>query len=64
MKKLVFMFAAVVAMSFASCGNGTDANAEAVDSDSLAPVEEEVCCDSACADSAVVDSAAVDSLAQ
>ena len=32
MKKLVFMFVAVAAISFASCGNKT-AQAEAVDSD-------------------------------
>lgn len=58
------MFAAVVAMSFASCGNGTDANAEAVDSDSIAPVEEEACCDSVCDSIAAGDSVTVDSLAQ
>ena len=60
MKKLVFMFAAVVAMSFASCGNTTDANVEAVDSDSIAPVEE-VCCDSVC-DSIAADSIVADSV--
>lgn len=38
MKKLAFMFAAVVAVSFASCGNKT---------------EQAECCDSCCADSAV-----------
>lgn len=35
MKKLVFMFAAIVAVSFASCGGNTAAT-EAVDSDSVA----------------------------
>jgi len=35
MKKLVFMFVAVAAISFASCGNKT-AQAEAVDSDTVA----------------------------
>lgn len=55
MKKLVFMFVAVAAISFASCGNKT-AQAEAVDSDSIAVV------DSAEADSVVaVDSVAADS---
>ena len=38
MKKLVFMFVAVAAISFASCGNKT-AQAEAVDSDSIAVVD-------------------------
>ena len=37
MKKLVFAFAAVVAVSFASCGNKT-AQGAAVDSDSVAVV--------------------------
>lgn len=56
MKKLVFMFVAVAAISFASCGNKT-AQAEAVDSDSIAVV------DSAEADTVVVaDSAATDSV--
>jgi hypothetical protein len=51
MKKLVFMFVAVAAISFASCGNKT-AQAEAVDSDSIAAV-----------DSAEVDTVAADSVA-
>lgn len=56
MKKLVFMFVAVAAISFASCGNKT-AQGEAVDSDSIAVV------DSAEADTVVVaDSAATDSV--
>jgi len=58
MKKLVFMFVAVAAISFASCGNKTQ-QAEAVDSDSIAVVDTaEV--DSAAADSAAADSAAAD----
>ena len=36
MKKLVFMFAAVVAMSFASCGGNTEAPAAENDSDTVA----------------------------
>ena len=56
MKKLVFMFVAVAAISFASCGNKT-AQAEAVDSDSIAVV------DTADTDTAAVDTAAVDSAA-
>ena len=57
MKKLVFMFVAVAAISFASCGNKTQ-QAEAVDSDSIAVVDS---ADSV-ADSAAVDSAATDSV--
>ena len=52
MKKLAFVFAAVVAVSFASCGNKT-AQAEAVDSDSVSV--DTVACDSAC-DSVACDS--------
>ena len=55
MKKLVFMFVAVAAISFASCGNKT-AQAEAVDSDSVAVV------DSAEVDTVATDSAATDSV--
>ncbi len=51
MKKLVFMFVAIAAISFASCGNKTAANTAAADSDSVA--------DTAMVDSAA-DSAAVD----
>lgn len=53
MKKLAFVFAAIVAVSFASCGNKTE-QAEAIDSDSVAC--DTVCCDSACCDSACCDS--------
>ena len=55
MKKLVFMFVAVVAISFASCGNKTN-QAAAVDSDSFAFVY------TAAVDSAAADSAAIDSV--
>ena len=58
MKKLVFMFVAVAAISFASCGNKT-AQAEAVDSDSIAVVDS---AEAAPADTAAVDSAATDSV--
>lgn len=63
MKKLVFAIAAVVAISFASCGGNTQ-NAEAVDSldvDSAALVEEAPV-DSACCDSCGADSAAVEAV--
>jgi ABC-type oligopeptide transport system substrate-binding subunit len=56
MKKLVFMFVAVAAISFASCGNKT-AQAEAVDSDSIAMV------DSAEVDTVAADTVAADSTA-
>ena len=56
MKKLVFMFVAVAAISFVSCGNKT-AQAEAVDSDSIAVV------DSAEVDTVAADSVAADSTA-
>ena len=55
MKKLVFMFVAVAAISFASCGNKT-AQAEAVDSDSIAAV------DSAEVDTVAADTVAADSV--
>ena len=57
MKKLVFMFVAVAAISFASCGNKT-AQAEAVDSDSIAVVDSA----DTVADSAAVDTTATDSV--
>ncbi|MBR1409578.1 MAG: hypothetical protein IJ580_00555 [Prevotella sp.] len=56
MKKLVFMFVAVAAISFASCGN--KAQAPVQDTDSIAEVVDSV------ADSLAVDTAAVDSVAQ
>lgn len=55
MKKLVFMFVAMAAISFASCGNKTE-QAPAVDSDTVA-VDSVV-------DSVAVDSAATDSVAE
>ena len=58
MKKLAFMFAAVVAVSFASCGQKTE-QGSCCDSDSVAVVEEAPCCagDSACCgDSVCCDS--------
>lgn len=56
MKKFAFVFAAVVAVSFASCGNSTQ-QGECADSccaDSVCEVVE--VCDSACADSCCADS--------
>ena len=56
MKKLVFMFVAAMAISFASCGGQTAANVETVDSDTVVAVVEEVV-DSA---AAVVDTVATE----
>lgn len=53
MKKLAFLFVAVSAISFASCGNSTEATAEVADSDTV--VCDSACCDSACCDSVVAD---------
>ena len=59
MKKLVFMFVAVAAISFASCGNKTE-QAAPVDTDSIEAVDS-IAEDSLAADSveAPADSAAV-----
>ena len=58
MKKLVFAFAAVVAVSFAACGNKTE-QAAPVDADSI----EEVVEDTTVVDSVATDSVATDSIA-
>lgn len=58
MKKLAFAFAAIVAVSFASCGNKAE---QAEEVDSTAVCCEEVCCDSACCDSACCATACCDS---
>ena len=52
MKKFAFVFAAIVAVSFASCGNKTE-QACCADSDSVAV--DTVAADTAVADSAVAD---------
>ena len=57
MKKLVFMFVAVAAISFASCGNKAQAPVEET-VDSIAEVVDSVV-DSVATDSVVADSAAV-----
>ncbi len=57
MKKLVFMFVAVAAISFASCGNKAQAPVEEA-VDSIAEVVDSVV-DSLAADTVAVDSAAV-----
>ena len=55
MKKLVLMFVAVAAISFASCGNKTQ-QAEAVDSDSIATPYTVQVDTTAAADSVATDS--------
>ena len=55
MKKLVFMFVAVAAISFASCGNKT-AQTEAVDTDTVVTVDSAEVVDSAAADTTATDS--------
>ena len=50
MKKLVFMFVAVAAISFASCGNKT----------AQAPAEDTTAVDTAMVDTAAADTAAAD----
>ena len=53
MKKLAFLFAAVVAVSFASCGQKTE-QGSCCDSDSVA-VEEAVCVDTCACDTCACD---------
>ena len=53
MKKLVFMFVAIAAISFASCGNKTAANTASADSDGRsAATAASTAADTAAADSA------------
>jgi hypothetical protein len=56
MKKLVLMFVAIAAISFASCGNKNQNAAPASDSDTTAV-------DTAAADTAAADTAAADTAA-
>ena len=58
MKKLVFAFAALVAVSFAACGNKTE-QAAPVDADSIEEVVDSVVDTLATDSSVVADSAAV-----
>ena len=53
MKKILFAFIAMTAMTFAACGGQTASNQTATDSDSIAVVDS---IDSIAVDSAVVDS--------
>ncbi|MBQ0062935.1 MAG: hypothetical protein KBS94_02765 [Prevotella sp.] len=54
MKKLVLMFVAIAAISFASCGNKTQENAEAVDTVDTTVVDT--------VDTTVVDTVATDTV--
>ena len=58
MKKLVFAFAAVVAVSFAACGNKTE-QAAPVDTDSIEEVADSLTEVADSTDSAATDSTAV-----
>ena len=59
MKKLVCMFVAFAAISFASCGNKAENAAEVADSTA---VDSAAVVDTTAADSVVADSAAADSV--
>ena len=60
MKKLAFLFAAVVAVSFASCGQKTE-QATCCDSDTVVVVEETV--DTCACDTCACDTCACDTCA-
>ena len=62
MKKLVFLFVAFVAVSFASCGGNKTSNTESTEAaviEEATPVcnNDSTCCDSLAKDSAACDSA-------
>ncbi|MBR4728704.1 MAG: hypothetical protein IK075_00425 [Prevotella sp.] len=57
MKKLVFMFVAVAAISFASCGNQAQ-QAPATDTDSIEEVVDTLGADTVAADTAAADTVA------
>ncbi|MBO6188462.1 MAG: hypothetical protein IJV38_11975 [Prevotella sp.] len=59
MKKLVFMFVAVAAISFASCGGNKTQQGAPVDSDSIAVVDS---VDTVAADTVAADTVAADSV--
>ena len=57
MKKLVFMFVAIAAISFASCGNQAQ-QAPAADTDSIEEVVDTLGADTVAADTAAADTVA------
>lgn len=61
MKKIAFMFVAVAAIAFASCGNKTN-EAEATDSTAVDTTVCDSTCDSTCTDS-TADSTVADTVA-
>lgn len=61
MKKLVFMFVAIAAISFASCGNKTAQNTASADPDTASADPDTAQVDTAAADTAAADTAAADS---
>ena len=62
MKKLVLMAAAIVAVSFASCGNKA-ANAEQATADSIRIADSIAAVEAAAAEAAAADTTTVDSVA-
>lgn len=70
MKKLVFLFVAIAAVSLASCGNKANADAEAAKADSIriadsiAAVEAAAAAEAAEADTVAADSVAVEAVAE
>jgi hypothetical protein len=58
MKKLAFLFAAFVAVSFASCGNKAEQATEEVVEDSIEQEVDTLAADSVAADSVVADTIA------
>ena len=67
MKKLVFMFAAIVAISFASCNEKTEGNAQGTDSTATEVADTTATTDSTATettDSAAAEAAPADTAAQ
>ncbi len=63
MKKLAFLFVAIVAVSFASCGNKSNADAEAAKADSIRIADSIAAVEAAAeAEAAAADTMAVDSV--
>jgi hypothetical protein len=58
MKKLAFLFAAFVAVSFASCGNKAEQATEGEGVDTLEQVEDTLAADTVAADTVAADSVA------
>ncbi|MEG1684851.1 MAG: hypothetical protein RR319_02750 [Bacteroides sp.] len=63
MKKLVLMFVAIAAVSFASCGNKSAADAAQATADSIRMADSIAAVEAAAAEAAAMDTTAVDSIA-